>query len=210
MINCVLKSFFLKIILNLELILKIFIKENISNSFHNLNMEFYCDICDKSMKHKSKHEHFKSGLRNHYEKCFRKKHVNTNPDFFDRDKLFNIYITHHNKNIDLHLINCEFKSEFDNQKTSHIKTMYTYNTHIFNMKIHLLHFIAYFISQGYKFWDINQIIIKTISHRCNMTYKHYLKQPMSMCERKLNMIIAKNPTLLNSLKRYHNHPLIGE
>ena len=29
--------------------------------------------------------------------------------------------------------------------------------------------------RGYKFYIITEMIIKTISDRCNMTYKHHLK-----------------------------------
>ena len=50
--------------------------------------------------------------------------------------------------------------------------------------------------------------IDIISDRCNMTYEHYINQPMSMCERKLNMNIARDPHLINSLHRNKNHPLI--
>ena len=41
-----------------------------------------------------------------------------------------------------------------------------------------------------------------------MTYEHYIIQPMTMCERKINMNNAKNPHLINSLNRNKNHPLI--
>ena len=41
-----------------------------------------------------------------------------------------------------------------------------------------------------------------------MTYKYYLKYPKSMCEIKLNEIIAKNPKPINCLKRNTCHPLI--
>ena len=47
--------------------------------------------------------------------------------------------------------------------------------------------------------DIDFMI--SISDRCNMTYENYINQPMSMCERKINMIISKNPPLINSLDR---------
>ena len=50
--------------------------------------------------------------------------------------------------------------------------------------------------------------IETISDRCNMTKEHYMNQPMSMCERKINMNIARNPQLINSLDRNKNNPLI--
>ena len=41
-----------------------------------------------------------------------------------------------------------------------------------------------------------------------MTYEFFTNQPMSMCERKINMNIARNPHLINSLDRNKNHPLI--
>ena len=41
-----------------------------------------------------------------------------------------------------------------------------------------------------------------------MTYEYYINQPMSMCERKINMNIARNPHLINSLDRNKNDPLI--
>ena len=49
--------------------------------------------------------------------------------------------------------------------------------------------------------------IKTINDNSNMSYKHYMDQPRSMCGRKTNMIIAKNPQLLSSLDRNRKHPL---
>ena len=50
--------------------------------------------------------------------------------------------------------------------------------------------------------------IKTISCKCNMSYKYYINHPMSMLERRINMIIAKNPQLIKLLDRNKNHPLI--
>ena len=32
--------------------------------------------------------------------------------------------------------------------------------------------------------------------------------PMSLVERRINFNLAKNPSLMNSLDRYKNHPLI--
>ena len=52
------------------------------------------------------------------------------------------------------------------------------------------------------------MIIKTISCMCNMSYKYYINQPMSMLERRINMIIDKNHQLINALDRTKNHPLI--
>ena len=55
--------------------------------------------------------------------------------------------------------------------------------------------------RGYKFHNIIQMINKTVSDRCNMTYKHYLQQPMHMSELKLSMKTAENPQLINSIDR---------
>ena len=52
--------------------------------------------------------------------------------------------------------------------------------------------------------------IKSVSDRCNMIYEFFMNQSMSMCERKINIIIARNPQLINSLVRNENHPLIRE
>ena len=41
-----------------------------------------------------------------------------------------------------------------------------------------------------------------------MTYEYYINQPKSICERQINLIIAKNPHLKNSLNRNKNLSLI--
>ena len=41
-----------------------------------------------------------------------------------------------------------------------------------------------------------------------MTYECHINQPMSICERKLNMNIARNPHLMSSLDRNEIYPLI--
>ena len=50
--------------------------------------------------------------------------------------------------------------------------------------------------------------IKSIIDKVEISYNHYIKLPMHAVELKLNMIIGKNPNLINSLNRFHNHPLI--
>ena len=52
------------------------------------------------------------------------------------------------------------------------------------------------------------MIIKTISDIGNMTYEYYIKQPKHMVEFNLNMIIAKNPHLINALDRRVKHSLL--
>ena len=92
-----------------------------------------------------------------------------------------------------------------------MKTNYFYNTDTINIKRHLLYNIYHFIPRIYKpcnVCNIKQTIFKTNKDRCNMTYKHYMNLPMSMVERRININIAKNPSLITKLDRNKNHPPI--
>ena len=120
---------------------------------------------------------------------------NVNIDEFD--KIFKYYITTHNKKI-------------DNNYTANIEINYHYNTDYINIKSFLSFYIDNCESGGFKFSNINHMIINTISCMCNMSYKHYINQPISMLERRINFIISRNPKLINSLDRNKNHPLRGK
>ena len=63
-------------------------------------------------------------------------------------------------------------------------------------------------NQGHTFDRIDEFNIITIADKMDMTYDFYIKHIMCAFELKLNMIHAKNPHLINSLNRSHNHPLI--
>ena len=124
------------------------------------------------------------------------------------DKILNDYITTHNKNFDVYLVNCEIKIEFDNNFILKLETSYVHKIEFKKLKIFLLYCIDCLKLKGYKFCNINQMTINTINDRCNITYESYMNNPMSMCERKINLNIAKKPQLINSLDRNKNHPLI--
>ena len=132
------------------------------------------------------------------------KYIINKVDINNFDKLFNNYISNHNKKFDFYYINCEFQIETNNRLLN-IEINYNHNTDYINLKC-LLYF--YIESHNIKNFKINQMVINTISCLCNMTYKYYLSNPMSMLERRINYIIAKNPQLINSLDRHKNHPLI--
>ena len=59
-------------------------------------MEYYCEVCDKYIKPKSKNRHFKSNIHEKFDK--RKPIIITieNPDIKDVDSIFCSYITEHN------------------------------------------------------------------------------------------------------------------
>ena len=60
---------------------------------------------------------------------------------------------------------------------------------------------------GRKISHISKIKINTINNM-SLNYKYYLKQPMQMIERRLKMITAKNPQIINLLNRGGDHLLI--
>ena len=139
---------------------------------------------------------------------FYTKYTINNVNIDEFDKIFNYYITTHNKKFDFYYFECEFEILFENNYTANIEINYHYNTDYINIKSCLLFYIDSCEINGYKFKNINHMIIKTITCRCNMSYKHYIINPMSMLERRINMIIARNPQLLNASDRTKNHPLI--
>ena len=124
------------------------------------------------------------------------------------NKIFSGYISTHNKKFDFYVINCEFVIEFGNNFIAKIKTKYFYNTDFINIKRYLLYDIDCFKSRRHKFYNINQMTMNINSDMCNMTNEYYINQRMSMCERNINMIIANNPDLINSLDRNKKHPLV--
>ena len=93
-----------------------------------------------------------------------------------------------------------------------MKTDYYYNTDIITIKRGLIYAFYRFLPKIFKdchAYYIKQANLKTINDRCNMTLEFYKNMPMSMIERRLNIIIiAKNPSLIKSLDQTTNHPLI--
>ena len=136
------------------------------------------------------------------------KYVINNVNLDEVDKIINDYVSTHNNKFDFYIIYCDCLIEFDNNFTTNIKTGYIYNTNITSLYKHLLHEIYFFTARGYNVSNINQMAIKTIIGKYNMSYKQYMDQPMCLCERKINMHIARNPQLINLLDRDKNHPLI--
>ena len=121
------------------------------------------------------------------------------------EKIFNDHITNHNKKIDYYYINCELQIETNNRLLN-IEINFHHNTDYINLKSYLFFYTE---SHRIKNFKINHMIINTIYCLCNMAYKYYLTNPMSMLERRINYIISKNPQLINCLVlRNKSHPLI--
>ena len=156
--------------------------------------------------------HFNETRYNNYIDCLLnkdnknlyKKYIINNVNIDEFDKIFNNYNISHNKKFDFYYINCEFEIG-TNIDLANIEINFHHNTDYINIKNYLFFYTE---SRGINLFNISQMIINTISCLCNMTYKSYLNNPMSVLERRINFIISKNPQLINALNRKKNHPLI--
>ena len=165
-------------------------------------MDLLCEVCDRSIiENQSENNNYLATLRKKNDKILYKTYTINNVNLDKVNKILYDYISAHNKYFDFYFINCEFVIDFDKNFRASIKTKCFYNTDIINIKRYSLYGIDCLKSRGYNFHNINQNTININSDRCNMTYEHYNNQPMTMCERKIKMNIARNPHLINSLDR---------
>ena len=58
-------------------------------------MTFFCNVCDKTIKLKSKTAHFKSSIQKEFDRCKHRKLTIENPNMNDIDKIFHAYIIEH-------------------------------------------------------------------------------------------------------------------
>ena len=175
-------------------------------------MDYICRYCDRSLiENPDEYENYLTTLHRRNDKNLYVKYTINNNSFDELDKILEDYISTHNKKFVFYLISCELIIEFDNNSTENIKTNYFYNTDVNNIKRDLIYNLYHFLPKLFKdchAYNIKQTILKTNNDRCNMTLEFYKNMPMSMIERRLNIIIAKNPSLVKSLDQTTNHPLI--
>ena len=76
-------------------------------------MDYYCEVCDKYIKPKSKYKHFKSNIHKEFDKY---KHILISLkdiNIRDVDEAFYWPIIEHNKKFDYYLVKCHFKLVFN-------------------------------------------------------------------------------------------------
>ena len=64
-----------------------------------VKMDYYCDVCEKFIKPRSKYEHFKSNTHKEFDKCKHMELTIENPNIDYIDEKFYAYIIKHNKKI---------------------------------------------------------------------------------------------------------------
>ena len=124
-----------------------------------------------------------------------------NPHFFDIDEIFNEYITNHSKKFEIYLVVYDFKLISDDVFSQRFASELEINLSKFHLKRFFLLWIEYFSESRCKFSHISEMCIITVSSIRYMIFEFYIKQPVQICELKLNMMIDENPHLINALDR---------
>ena len=163
-------------------------------------MDYYCKVCNIFIKPKSKFRHFKS---NNHKNLDKHKHIKltiNNPNIDNIDKLFYTHINEYDNKYEYYLVRCELKLVFSNMEGYPIvssdlrdnKTMISWKIFVEkvynNLKI-----------EWYDFSHISQMNIIIVCNKMDMTYDFYMKHNMPAVEWKLNGMINKNKSLINSL-----------
>ena len=170
---------------------------------------FHCDLCDKSIRIRSKKKHLNSQSHKSLTRSIICKYTVENPSFFHMNDILKKYVDDYNKKFEFYLISCKWKLHFSDTIIN-IKSDRLYNIYIPSRKLrpYLISKIEDFESDGHKFSHISQMNIVFISNLRNMTYQHYLQIPKPMIEWTIIRKLATNPKLIKAFNINTFHPLI--
>ena len=135
------------------------------------------------------------------------KYIFININIDDIDHIFEKYINIHNQKFVFYYISCHIVIQFKNNVFATKQINDLCNTDYINIKSYLIFYIDSCEYGIFIFDNIFNMEINTISCRCNMSFKYYLNNPMSMLERRINMVIGKNSQLIKSLNFKENRPI---
>ena len=146
-------------------------------------MDFYCEVCLKSIKAKNKYKHFKSKSHQEFDKC---KHIILSfkdIDIDHVDEAFCLYIIEHNKKFDYFILKCEFKLVFkDYQYCPYVMSNVSDSKTMISWKNFLMNVIDDFKDEGYNFSHLAEMHIITIANKRDMSYYFYIKHNMCALE----------------------------
>ena len=169
-------------------------------------MRYYCDICLRDIKKKSKYCFLKSKSHEEFEKY---EHIILslkNVDIKDVGETLYLYVNAHNKKLKYYLIKGQLKLVFNNIRD--FKYLFTGMINIttnISWSKYLREAIDN-IKEEYDFSHIAEMDIITLAHKRDMTYDFYLKHIMPAFEWKVNAMINKNKNLINKFLRNWRHP----
>ena len=170
-------------------------------------MSYYCAICLRDIKKKSKYSHLKSKSHKAFEKYKLIILSLKNIDIKDFDEKIYSYMIDHNKKFNHYLIKGEFKSVFNNnQDFKYIITAMIDNKSFVSWSNYLREAIDNIKEEGFHFNYIAEMDIITLAHKRDMVFDFYLKHIKSAFEWKLNAMINKDKNLFNKFPRNWRHP----
>ena len=114
----------------------------------------------------------------------------------------------HKNNFNRYLLKSQFKLVFNNnQDCKYLMTDMINNTTNLPWSNYLREAIDNLKEEGSVFNQIAEMDIITLAHKRDMTYDFYLKHKMPAFEWKLNAVINKDKSLINTFPRNWRHPI---
>ena len=114
-------------------------------------MRYYCDICLRDIKKKSKYSHLKSKSHEEFEKY---KHILVSfkkVDIKDVEEMLYLYMKDYNKKFKLYLLVVQFKLLFNNHDCKYLMTDMINNTKNISWSNYLREAIDSLKEEGYHF-----------------------------------------------------------
>ena len=170
-------------------------------------MRYYCNICLRDIKKKSKYSHKKSRSHKEFEKY---KHIIL---FFksinlkDVDAILYLYMKDYKKIYTQVFLKTRFNLVFKNKACKCLMTDMINNTINISWSNYLRDVISNLKEEGYDFSHIAEMDIITLAHKCDMTYEFYLKHNISAFEWRLNAMINKDNNLIKKFPKNWRHPI---
>ena len=147
-------------------------------------MPYFCNLCDKTISLKRKHEHLKSKKKHKFlEDFIIIRYFVENPDITQVNEIMGKYADIHNKKYGLYQVPCLLKVNDNQNITCQPMLNLDYKT-----------YPDINIENQPSFSQVLEMRITFISSQIHMKFDYYLKQPMPTCEFKLNQLLHKKPT----------------
>ena len=168
-----------------------------------------CQVCDYEIfNDKDELYNYLVYFRKDYDRSLYYKYIVKDFSLNDINNLFDYYMRIQKEKFSFSFIKCSFQIQFNKNIIANIEINNYYNTDYINIENNLSLYLIGCNNAGYKMSNINHMIINITSCKCNIGYKHYKDKPMTMLERRINYIIAKNPRLINTIERNIDNLLI--
>ena len=172
-------------------------------------MSILCSSCDGEIfEDDSKFSKYKDDYIKSIDRCLYIEYTIDNANLNNFETIISEYISYHKKKFIRYLFKLSCEIELNNNFIKNFETNYQSNSEWNNIKSLLIIFIDNLTSQGYEFCKINHMTFITMNDKCFITFKHYINQPILKLERRMNLIIVKNPSLIKSLDKTYRHCLI--